>query len=144
MLKVGDLVQMKSGIQPPHLYGVGTVVKVLISVRIRDLCALPCIGRNRSELGITRLTHWRSSVKVGDLVSYIINRPGFPTKRESSSRTMVKPKYGYGRSGVLFLDGTQNSHTEEQLEVISEVGDLIKLPEGTRNHLACPLVLPFW
>tara|TARA_Y100000592_G_C5467199_1_gene317390 strand:- start:1756 stop:1947 length:192 start_codon:yes stop_codon:yes gene_type:complete len=61
-------------------------------------------------------------VKVGDLVSYIINRPGFPTKEGIIIKDYGRnPKYGYRRSfGVLFLDGTQNSHTEEQLEVISE------------------------
>jgi len=58
-------------------------------------------------------------VKVGDLVSYVVNRPGFPTKEG----LIVKDHGRFrGRKSftVLFLDGTQNSHSEDQLEVISE------------------------
>jgi hypothetical protein len=63
-----------------------------------------------------RLEH---PVRVGDLVSYIINRPGFPTKQG------IVIKYGGSYRSrdvftVLFLDGTQNSCDEHNLEVISE------------------------
>ena len=59
-------------------------------------------------------------MKVGDLVRYVVNRPGFPTKEGIIIKDYGCTKYGYRSFGVLFLDGTQNSHSEEQLEVISE------------------------
>jgi len=58
-------------------------------------------------------------MKVGDLVSYVVNRPGFPTK-EGIIIMDHGPFRGRKSFKILFLDGTTNSHTEDQLEVISE------------------------
>ncbi len=58
MLKVGDLVQMKSGIQPPHLYGVGTVVKVLM------------LGEDTGPLRVA--VHWSKQKRVGDCAAYAL------------------------------------------------------------------------
>ena len=64
-------------------------------------------------------------MKVGDLVSYTINRPGFPTKEGiiiKHRRLHSREQYARELSvfTVLFLDGTQNSHREDDLEVLSE------------------------
>ena len=59
-------------------------------------------------------------MKVGDLVRYVVNRPGFPTKEGIITKDYGQTKYGYRSFRVLFFDGTQNSHSSTQLEVISE------------------------
>ena len=57
MLKVGDLVQMKSGIQPPRLYGVGTIVKILRHCEVTDLPVRVAV-------------HWSKQDRVGDCAVY--------------------------------------------------------------------------
>jgi hypothetical protein len=57
MLKVGDLVQIKPGIQPPRLYGAGAVVKVLRRCEITDLPVRVAV-------------HWSKQNRVGDCAVY--------------------------------------------------------------------------
>jgi hypothetical protein len=59
-------------------------------------------------------------VKIGDLVSYTINRPGFPTKEGIIIKHRLLKARELSVFTVLFLDGTQNSHIEQYLEVLSE------------------------
>ena len=57
MLKVGDLVRIKPGIQPPRLYGVGTVVKIFRRCEITDLPVRVAV-------------HWSKQNRVGDCAVY--------------------------------------------------------------------------
>ena len=59
-------------------------------------------------------------MKVGDLVRYVVNRPGFPTKEGIIIKHRILKARELSVFTVLFLDGAQNSHREDDLDVLSE------------------------